>query len=313
MNRLFVTCFGFTEEEVKDACEMFGVGSEFEDVKRWYDGYRFGGQDMYNPWSITKYLDEKEFDNYWVNTGSLRILQDMFYKGDHQLKNDLAGLLTGTPVMMNLEDGITYPIAFTQSDTFWTMLLNAGYLKPCNGAKTEQFSAELVNLEIKNIFSRYAKKWFNEQQPSISNTIQEFVVYLLKGDVEGVRTTLNTDLLNDPSCYDFKEENSYHMFIYGILLAVSSNYLVYSNQEAGKGRSDCVIKPIDKNNNAVIVEFKHVKKIPPGDLKEEAQKGLKQIEEKAYFHNLKKEGYWQILKYGIAFHKKSCEVAMEKA
>jgi hypothetical protein len=256
-------------------------------------------------------LKENEFGEYWLNTGSLQILQDVFYKGDSNLKNELAGLLTGAPVMMFLEDGITYPVNYVNSDTFWTMLLNAGYIKPCNGAsRINKFGAELVNMEIKNMFSRYAKNWFGEQQPAVSETILKFVGHLLKGDAEAVSRTLNGDLLNNPSCHDFQAENSYHLFIYGILYAVSGNYLVYSNPEAGKGRSDCVIKPIDKTGSAVIVEFKHVRKIPPGNLKEEARNGLKQIEEKAYTHQLKQEGYERIFKYGIAFHKKMCEVAM---
>ena len=107
------------------------------------------------------------------------------------------------------------------------------------------------------------------------------------------------------------------MFIYGILLAVSRDYVVLSNQESGKGRSDCIIKPDDKRKSAVVVEFKHIKELPPGnssgksaELKGEAQKGLGQIDEKAYVHNLKKEGYGKILAYSIAFHKKSCEVAL---
>jgi hypothetical protein len=167
----------------------------------------------------------------------------------------------------------------------------------------------LVNLEVKNIFSRYAKKWFGEQQPTISKAITAFVEYLLQGDAEGVSTILNKDLLNNPSCHDFKEENSYHMFIYGILLAVSGKYTVYSNPESGKGRSDCLIKPIDKEQYAVVIEFKHCSE-DEKDLKQEARKGLKQIEEKAYIHNLKEEGYERIFKYGIAFHKKTCEVEL---
>ena len=247
----------------------------------------------------------------------MTILRDVFYKGDNSLKNELAALLTGSPVRMYLEDGITFPIKYVNSDIFWTMLLNAGYIKPCHGEidKTQKFAAELVNMEIKNMFSRYAKNWFGEQQPSVSETILEFVEYLLEGNKEAVSAALNDDLLNNPSAHDFKMENSYHMFIYGILCAVSGNYTVYSNPEAGKGRSDCVIKPIDKNESAVVVKFKHVKKAPADNLKEvltaEAQKGIKQIEEKAYIHNLKREGYHRIYKYGIAFHKKNCEVAIE--
>jgi len=314
----FNTCYGFTEEEVKTACRQYDYGDTFADVKKWYDGYRFGNKDMYNPWSITQFLSRGKFDNYWVNTGSLRILQDIFYKGNNKLKNDLAGLLTGAPVTMYLEDGITYPIENAGSDLFWTMFLNAGYIKPCKEVTTEKFEAELVNMEVKNILSRYAKRWFGDQKSSIPDVILDFVDYLLKGDAEGVSATLNKQLLNNPSCHDFKEENSYHMFIFGILLAVSNDYTVYSNPESGKGRSDCLIKPIDKEKYAVVIEFKHFKDEYASftelseNLTAEAQKGLKQIEEKAYIHNLKQEGYERIIKYGVAFHKKNCEVAMEK-
>ena len=124
--------------------------------------------------------------------------------------------------------------------------------------------------------------------------------------------TLNEELLNNPSCHDFKEENSYHMFIYGMLLAVSDDYYVYSNPESGKGRSDCLIKPVDKEKHAVLIEFKHMGG-DGKDLKLEAQRGLEQIEGKDYVHNLKREGYGRVFKYGIAFHKKSCEVAMRQA
>jgi len=312
MDKEFSTCFGFTEDEVIDACGTYEIGDLYGEIKRWYDGYRFGGQDMYNPWSIVAYLKAQELDNYWVNTGSVQVLQDVYYRGDDKLRDDLAGLLTGAPITMSLEDGITYPIKYASSDTFWSLLLNAGYIKPCNGAKGDSFEAELVNREVRNVFARYARKWFDEQQPAVSGAILAFVDCLLKGDAAGVSRTLNEDLLNNPSSYDFVIENSYHMFIYGMLLALSDKYTVHSNREAGKGRPDCVIRPVDKTGSAVVVEFKHVnvKTIAPGDLEAEAQKGLAQIEDKAYLYELKREGYAQIYKYAIAFHKKSCEVAM---
>ncbi|MCL2074315.1 MAG: ATP-binding protein [Marinilabiliaceae bacterium] len=317
MDKDFTTCFGFTETEVKETCAIYEISDKYDEIKNRYDGYRFGGQDMYNPWSIVRYVKTQEPDNYWINTGSLHILQEVFYKGDNELRNDFAGLITGKPITMSLEDGITYPIKYVNSNTFWTLLLNAGYLKPCNGAKTGKFGAELVNMEIISMFSRYAIEWFSRQKSATPKIIQEFVHLLLIGDKEGVSNILNDDLLNNPSCHDFKKENCYHLFIYGILLAASDDYIVYSNPESGKGRSDCLLKPFDKEKNAVAIEFKHCGDKPATStkkiteiLKEEAQKGLIQIDEKAYIHNLKKEGYNKILKYGIAFYKKKCEVAM---
>jgi len=310
MSKFFATSFGFTEKEVKEACHLYELGDNFEEVEKSYNGYRFGGQDIYNPWSIVCYLKEKELKNYWAYTGSMTILQDIFFKGSLNLKNDVAGLLTNTPIKMQYDEEIAYPIEYESDDIFWSLLLNAGYLKPCIDAITEEnFSAELVNKEIKNIFTRCVRLWFKRQQNQTPKVIQQFVTCLLNGDKEGVSETLNKELLNNPSCHDFKEENSYHMFIFGILLATSVNYVVYSNPESGKGRSDCLIKPNDKEKFAVVVEFKHQSE-DDKDLSDDAQIGLKQIEDKVYIHNLKKEGYKKIYKYGIAFHKKTCVVEM---
>ena len=306
MNKPLSTSFGFTEEEVKESCEIYDIPDNFEEVKKWYDGYRFGGQEIYNPWSITNYLKDLEIDDFWINTGSIQILKDVFYKGDNSLKDDFAKLLTGSTISMSLEESFSYPIHYVTSDKFWSLMLNAGYIKPCNGAKKEAFNAEFVNLEVKYFFNKNAREWLRLKRSEISNIIIEFVDYLREGDVEKVSAILNNELLNNPSCHDFKRENSYHMFIYGILLATSNDYTVYSNLESGKGRSDCLIKPDDKSKHAIIIEFKHVK--DASNLKEEAINGLKQIEEKAYIHTLKKEGYENIRKYSIAFYKKKCEV-----
>ena len=306
---VFTDCYGFTEEEVRQACEQYGYGDKFCDVKSWYDGYRFGDRDIYNPWSIVQFLSNGTLRNYWANTGGMSMLEDIFFKGSLSLKDDIAGLMTGIAVKMEYDEHITYPVEYKNDNAFWSLLLNAGYLKPCAGSMGVSFSAELVNREVKNIFARCIDLWFKRQHAAIHNTITEFVEFLLAGDADGVRKTLNEELLNNPSCYDFKEENSYHMFIFGILLAVSGDYSVLSNQESGKGRSDCVIKPDDKSKSAVIIEFKHIRD-KPTDLKEAARKGLEQIDEKSYIYNLKKEGYERIISYSIAFHKKTCEVAM---
>ncbi|MCL2073728.1 MAG: ATP-binding protein [Marinilabiliaceae bacterium] len=339
MDKLFATCFGFTEDEVKEACFMYGLSDNFEEVEKSYNGYRFGGQDIYNPWSIVGFLKVNELKDFWANTGSMNILSDIFFKGSPALKNDIAGLLTDKPIMMKYVEHIKYPISYKNDNIFWSMLLNAGYIKPCAGATGNRFFAELVNSEVKNALADSIEYWFDIQENQTPKVIKQFVTCLLNGDKEGVSETLNKELLNNPSCHDFKEENSYHMFIFGILLALSNDYIVYSNPESGKGRSDCLIKPNDKEKFAVVAEFKHCSDEPVCSstepecssienassstkparstakikeiLKKEAQIGLKQIEDKVYIHNLKKEGYKKIYKYGIAFHKKTCVVEME--
>jgi len=218
--------------------------------------------------------------------------------------------LTNIPVQIRYVEHIKYPVSYRSGDIFWSMLLNAGYLKPCAGATGDLFDAELVNREVKDIFADCIASWFASEDDHTPKTIRKFVHCLLNGNAEGVSDTLNNELLNEPSFHDLKKENSYHMFIFGILLGVSNNYTVYSNPESGKGRSDCMIKPNDKGQYAVVIEFKH-QSADSKDLTVDAKKGLIQINEKAYIHNLRKEGYDKIYKYGIAFHKKNCAVAME--
>ena len=139
----------------------------------------------------------------------MTILEDIFFKGSLSLKNDMAGLLTDIPIEMEYDEHITYPIQYKNNNAFWSLLLSAGYIKPCVkpcvGSSEDSFYAELVNREVKNTFSRCIGVWFKDQQHEIHDTIQRFVDYLLKGDAEGIRKTLNDELLNNPSCHDLKE------------------------------------------------------------------------------------------------------------
>ena len=319
MDEIFATAFGFTSDEVKDACRMYGLKDEYNEVERWYNGYRIGGHDIFNPWSIVSYLEEKKLLDFWTLTGGVNILADIFSKGTPELKDDFAGLLTGKPIKMIYNDRILYPFLYKRNNVFWSMLFNTGYLKPCVGAEGREFYAELVNQEIKNFFKNCVKDWFEDEQKSIHPSIEQFVTCLLNGNLDELSSILNDELLNDPSSHDFKAENSYHMFIFGILLSVSVDYTVLSNPETGKGRSDCLIKPKDKDKYAVVIEMKHCKKAPAVSkeapeinfLEAEAQTALEQIENKDYIHMLKREGYTRIYKYGIAFHKKSCEVLIK--
>ena len=309
MDKDFPTCFGFTEIEVRDACEYFNLDVKYEEVKQWYNGYRFGEQDIYNPWSITNYLKDTNFKNYWVNTGSMTFLRDLFQEGSDALKNKMADLLTDKPVEMKYTDRIVHPIVYENDNVFWSLLLNAGYIKPCIGSLEDEFYVELVNKEIRNTFADNVKSWF-EKQADLHEIIQEFVRYLLEGKPEEVKNILNEELLNNPSYYDFKAENSYHMFIFGILIATSKTYTIVSNQESGKGRADLMIKPLNKEKPALIIEFKYLKRLSGGQtLVDLAQEGLNQIEEKKYATTLKNEGYERIYIYSMCFYKKECEMS----
>ena len=311
MDEDFLTCFGFTETEVREACEIYTPDVKYDEVKKWYNGYRFGDQDIYNPWSITRFLDSNRFDNYWVHTGGLSQLKNIFVRGSDVLKDKMADLLLDVPILIEYTDEIVYPVIYDDENAFWSMLLNAGYIKPCLGATLDNLNVELVNNEVRKSFARCIREWFHETKTDTPDTIREFVDDLLNGKIENVRDTLNNELLNNPSCHDFKAENSYHMFLFGILLTTAKEYTIVSNAESGKGRADLMIKPLDKAKPAIILELKHIKRLPknttPTDLVIE---GMQQIEDKKYAYSLKNEGYNVIYAYSICFHQKNCEMEM---
>jgi len=305
--------FGFTEEEVVAACKMYDTEDSIEEIKTFYNGYHFGQKEIYNPWSILNYLDEKRLGNYWVNTGSTAILQNIFSKGDIVLKNAVEGLLLDIPVTMQFASHITYPIKYESTDSFWTLLLNAGYIKPQNNTPVnpdERFSAQLVNLEVKRAFRICIGHWFSEQKGYFSQGLHTFIQALLTGDSNGMQAALNTKLLISASYHDMVAENSFHMFILGILQTLGDEYIIRSNREEGDGRADCTIRPKDdKTKAAAVMEFKHVKGDATQDqIKSEAKEALNQINNKGYIREMRDEGYINILKYGIAFNGKNCIV-----
>ena len=316
----FSDCFGFTEEEVACLCTEYGAGNSMDEIKAFYDGYRFGERDMYNPWSIIMYLAEQRLGLHWVNTGSLSVLRNIFIKGSMDLREKAENLLLGIPISMRLTDHITYPIDYSDSNLFWTMLYNAGYIKHLNGASDEddRFYAELVNEEVRAAFRLCINDWLQSREGGLSDGIEEFIGALQKGDAPGMQKALNNKLLISPSYHDMINENSYHMFTLGILQVLGGKYVIRSNREEGEGRADCVLRPKDKNMPSLIIEFKHVKEDKAGDadakiedIRKAARAALRHIKSRGYTAELTDEGYGTVYKYGIAFNGKYCIVEPE--
>ena len=319
-------CFGFTKDEVEAACEYFGAGDSMDEIEEFYDGYRFGQKSLYNPWSIVNYLESGRLEAYWVNTGSLSILENIFAKGTVSLKAAMEGLLMDMPITMKLSQHITYPINYDDTDLFWTLLYNAGYIKHQKGTQSrinKAFTAELVNLEVKESFRMCINNWMQRQPHGFSASLYEFLRALLGGRAEHIQTVLNDKLLQSLSYHDMIKENSFHMFILGMLQAVGDEYVIRSNRESGQGRADCVMRPVgirgtaDASHGAVVMEFKHVKpekgkKLTKGSVAREAAAALRQIDEKGYAKELKAEGYETVYQYGIAFGGKLCVVEMRE-
>ena len=307
----FSNYFGFTETEVKELSEYYKMCDKFEEIKKWYDGYRFGVTEIYNPWSVLNYIQsivtmpEAMPEQYWSNTSSNSIIHELIVKGDRRTKDDIETLITGGSIDKPVYDDITYANMNINSDYIWSFLLHTGYLKPSriykNGIQT-YFTAVIPNLEIVSVYENTFRQWFDESIRVADKSI--LLNAVLEGDAELFQLEVNRWLLRSISYHD-GYENFYHGFLVG-LLEYSDEYLVESNRESGMGRNDIIVKNVLMHDLAVVIEIKTVK---DGEtLIGQCDAALEQIEENQYEVNLGYEGYKNIVKFGIAFKGKQCMV-----
>lgn len=305
--------FGFTEQEVEELADCYNLSDCFETIKNWYDGYLFGKTEIYNPWSVLKYIqfalcnDSNLPDAYWVNTSSNSIIHELIVKSDRRIRDDIEKLIRGDSIDKPLYQDITYVNMNVKSDYIWSFLLHTGYLKPVKiykkGIQT-YFTAVIPNLEIVTIYENTFRQWFDESVRIADKSVLFNAV--LNGETGTFEAEINRWLSKSISYHD-GYENFYHGFLVG-LLEYSDDYEVLSNRENGTGRSDIVIKDIITYKKAVIIEIKSVRDKNSETLDGQCNKALKQIEDRQYEVNLKNEGYTDIVKYGISFMEKKCRI-----
>lgn len=307
----FSEYFGFTETEVKELSEYYKIGNKFEEIKKWYDGYRFGATEIYNPWSVLNYIQSVVTmpnalpEQYWSNTSSNSIIHELIVKGDRKTKNDIETLITGGSIDKPVYDDITYANMNINSDYIWSFLLHTGYLKPVKNYQKgihTYFTAVIPNLEIVAVYENTFRQWFDESIRIADKN--DLLKAVLEGNAEVFQLEVNRWLLRSISYHD-GYENFYHGFLVG-LLEYSDEFLVESNRESGTGRNDIIVKNVLMHNIAVVIEIKTVK---DGEtLDGQCDVALKQIEENQYEVNLRYEGFKSIVKLGIAFKGKQCMV-----
>ena len=315
----YATSFGFTEAEVFAAMDDQGIPeTEKEKVKYWYDGFIFGSvKDIYNPWSVTSYLEERKYDTHWANTSGNGFVSKLIREGNTDIKSDFEELLKGGVIDAEIDEQIVYSQLEEDENTIWSLLLASGYLKAVRIIREQAedlpvYRLSITNYEIKRMFSKMVKGWFQKEK-----ALSKFVSAMLQGDVKGMnrymnRVALNTfsyfDAGNKPS--DSKEpERFYHGFVLGLIVDKADDYMVKSNRESGYGRYDVVMEPKDVKNVAVIMEFKVFDtEDAEKELTDTAVNALKQIEEKKYDVDLIQRGIpkERILKYGFAFEGEKC-------
>lgn len=311
LNGNYAESFGFTAAEAEKMLEDFGISERKQEVRKWYDGYRFGDTEVYNPWSLINYVKAaaggiSEWPKaYWANTSSNDIVKKLVERADSMVRQELEILLAGGTIEKPIHEDITYEEIYRTQDNLWNFLFFTGYLKKTKArfeVDTTYLTMAVPNAEVLYIYKNTVMDWTDShmKQKDLSALYQA----LVERDVEAVEKELSVNLMETISFYDYKEDY-YHGFTAGLLKS-SDGYLVKSNRESGLGRSDLLMLAPAYEGIAIIIEVKVADTY--AGLEKTAKKALAQIEARQYDAELKLEGYHTFIKYGFAFYKKLCRV-----
>ncbi|MDO4555046.1 MAG: AAA family ATPase, partial [Lachnospiraceae bacterium] len=306
----FEEYFGFTETETTALLEYYSLEDRLSLIREWYDGYRFGDCNLYCPWDVISYCKalladpDKLPQNYWANTSSNALVARLLSMADYDTQDDLELLMEDIPISRSLKPDLTYNELDTSTENLWSVLFSTGYL-------TLDSSGRLIipNKEIKSLFVTQIQSWFQNRIVNNKNTFPALCHALLSGDFEQIETILNEYLLDSIGIHDMTarnsiKENFYHGILFGAL-KTGSGWAVKSNEEAGDGYSDIIIR--DKHSHTgIVIEIKYAF---DGNLEKTCDTALTQIVEKHYDQARNRDGLIdQVHKYGIAFFKKRCKV-----
>ena len=312
----YATCFGFTETEVFQALDDFGLSPEQQMVKQWYDGFIFGSQkDIYNPWSITNFLKHRKLRPYWASTSSNQLVSRLIRTASSRIKEQMEELLLGNEISVTFDEQIVFHQLDQNENSIWSLLMAAGYLKPedleYRGLLLQPwYHLKITNLETTAMFSEMFTGWFQGNHSSYN----DFIRALLQGSIKQMNLYMNDVALDTFSTFDTgsrpsartQPERFYHGFVLGLLVDLREEYLLKSNRESGFGRYDVMLIPKDRTRPAIVMEFKVFDGDEEQDLKDTVQAALKQIEEKQYDTELLALGIPKdhIRHYGFAFEGK---------
>ena len=308
----FATSFGFTEGEVFDALDQQELSDYKDDVKQWYDGFQFGSHpDIYNPWSISNFLDTGKFATYWVNTSSNGLVNKLIREGSSEIKTAMEDLLKGSPLISALDEEIVFNQLEDNDTAIWSLLLASGYLKAIESKFQMDTGKTICHLKITNqetlfMFRSMIEGWFNK--PTVK--YNDFIKALLLDDVKHMNQFMNRIARETFSSFDTGKQPSeseperfYHGFVLGLIADSRLDYRITSNRESGFGRYDVVLEPKDKVKNAYVFEFKVQDPEDEKDLQDTVNVSLAQIREKNYDAELLARGIpaEKIRHYGFAF------------
>ena len=303
LNDFYSDFFGFTQDEVKKALKDFNIEYELPDVKAWYDGYKFGNSDVYNPWSILKFLQFKKLIPYWIDTSDNYLINKISKNATSDTMEALQALFSSESVEENINGNSDLSILFGEEE-IWELLLFSGYLtidKKIGEDYENVYTLRLPNREVKEFFKqKFIDVNFGESL--FRNTMEA----LKKNKIDNFEKYLQNIILKSTSYNDTKNEDFYHGLILGMTLYLDRDYYITSNRESGLGRYNVIIEPKNKNNRGFILEFKVAKS--EKELEKVSEEAIEQIINKKYDISLKERGIRDITLIGIAFFGKILKV-----
>ena len=312
----YSSSFGFTKEEVFHVLETSGLSEEKETVCYWYDGFSFGKRkDIYNPWSITKYLDTGEYGTYWADTSGNALISTLIRQSPAKIKSEMEDLLNGGVICTELDEQVIFEQLGRKRSAVWSLMLASGYLKVDQYEMDKRtgkrrYYLKITNYETMLMFENMIGDWFTEEESAYGN----FKEALLAGDLDYMNQFINQVALQTFNSFDtgkkpseeLEPERFYHGFVLGLIVDLAGKYRITSNRESGFGRYDVIMEPLEENLDAIIMEFKVQNTAKEKSLEQTVQNALRQIEEKQYDIELLSRGITKerIRHYGFAFRGK---------
>lgn len=309
--------FGFTDTEVKEMLKYYEIEDHYEEIKSWYDGYRFGDTDVYCPWDLLNHCDKiKDYanavpENYWINTSNNDAVRKFIQMSDKlTTKREIERLLEGGEITKEIHQELTYPEMYQSLDNIWSLLFMTGYLTQRGRVDARRYKLAIPNLKIRDIFKTQIMEYFKESVAKDGETLNRFCEALEKGEEKQVELLFEgylkkTISIRDTFVRKSMKENFFHGILLGIL-GVKEEWGVFSNQETGEGYSDILVET-ENSETSILIEVKYAN---DGNLDQACKRALEQIEERKYDEELRENGVDKILKYGIACYMKRCKVKL---
>lgn len=304
--------FGFTADEVKGMAEYYGVPEKYDEICEWYDGYRFGKTEIFNPWSVINYFNNNcEPKAFWLSTGSNEIIGEIIAQADQDIYEKLTSLVSGKAIISYIDTSVIYPQIKQNPSAIYSFLLVAGYLNAVKADSSfgDDYMCELSlpNKEISFVYRKEILQRLNNIFPQSTVISVQEAIY--SGDGARIQKLIHDLLLQSASCFDTVGENFYHGFMLGLCTMLSGSYTT-SNRESGEGRYDIQLLPKSPTLPGILIELKAEKKCAPEKLGQLAEVALNQINERKYDTDMVSQGTTTIFKYGVAFSGKNVAVAV---